>query len=98
MSDAGVEKVGARELRHDLRAILDRVWEGERFEVTDRGKPVARLVPIPGRETLLERLVADGKLRPPKRPLHPLPPLLPPGKYLMTGEEALELEREERLP
>ena len=98
MSDESVKKVGARELRHELRAILDRVWEGESFEVTDRGKPVARLVPVPGRETLLERLITDGRVRPPKRPLHPLPPLPPPGDYLMTSEEALRLEREERLP
>ena len=99
MSDESVKKVGARELRHELRAILDRVWEGESFEVTDRGKPVARLVPVPGRETLLERLIADGKVRPPTRPLHPLPEPLPPaGEYLMTSEEALRLEREERLP
>ena len=73
------------------------MWQGESFEVTDRGKPVARLVPIEGRETLLERLIADGKVRPPTRPLHPLPPLPPPGDYLMTSEEALEAQREERL-
>jgi hypothetical protein len=39
-----------------------------------------------GRETLLERLIADGKVRPPRRPLHPLPPPPPPGDYLMTGD------------
>jgi prevent-host-death family protein len=97
VADESVRKVGARELRHGLTGILERVWSGERFEVTDRGKPVARLVPIEGRETLLERLIADGKVRPPTRPLHPLPPLPPPGDYLMTSEEALELQREERL-
>ena len=98
MSDEPVKKVGARELRHDLRAILDRVWGGESFEVTDRGRPVARLVPISGRETLLERLIADGKVRPPKRPLHPLPKPLVIENPLMTSEEALALERAERLP
>lgn len=98
MSDGSVTRVGARELRHDLRGILDRVWEGESFEVTDRGKPVARLVPIAGRETLLERLIADGRVRPPKRPLHPLPEPLRIEQPLMTSEEALALERAERLP
>jgi prevent-host-death family protein len=98
MADESVKRVGARELRHDLSSILGRVWDGESFEVTDRGRAVARLVPITGRETLLERLIADGKVRPPARPLHPLPPLPPPGRYLMTSEEALRLEREERLP
>jgi prevent-host-death family protein len=98
VTDEPVKRVGARELRHDLRAILDRVWEGERFEVTDRGKPVARLIPVRGRETPLERLIADGKLRPAKRPLHPLPQPLGLENPLMTSEEALALERAERLP
>ena len=68
-----------------LRAILDRVWDGESLEVTDRGKPVARLVPIPGRETLLDRLDRGRRVRPPTRPLHPLPEPVPPvERYLMT--------------
>jgi prevent-host-death family protein len=98
MRDEAVEKVGTRQLRHELRAILDRVWQGESFEVTDRGRPVARLVPIEGRETLLERLIADGKVRPPTRPLHPLPAPITIAHPLMTSEEALALERAERLP
>jgi prevent-host-death family protein len=98
MSDESVKRVGARELRHDLSSILGRVWNGESFEVTDRGKPVARLVPVAGRETLLERLIADGRVRPPTRPLHPLPEPLVIENPLMTSEEALALERAERIP
>jgi prevent-host-death family protein len=98
MGDESAKRVGARELRHDLSAILARVWEGESFEVTDRGKPMARLVPVSGRETWLERLIADGKVRPPTRPLHPLPEPLVIENPLMTSEEALALERAERLP
>jgi prevent-host-death family protein len=53
-----MDRVGVRELRHNLSAWLRRVREGEAFEVTDRGTPVALLAPLP-RETdavaLLER-------------------------------------------
>jgi prevent-host-death family protein len=34
-----------RELRNDISAILRAVEEGDRFTITVRGKPVARLVP-----------------------------------------------------
>jgi prevent-host-death family protein len=53
-----MDRVGVRELRHNLSAWLRRVRDGEAFEVTDRGTPVAVLAPLP-RETdavaLLER-------------------------------------------
>jgi prevent-host-death family protein len=53
-----MNQVGVRELRHNLSAWLRRVRDGETFEVTDRGTPVAVLAPLP-RETdavaLLER-------------------------------------------
>ncbi len=100
MSDEGVTKVGARQLRHGLSAILDRVWEGETFEITERGTPVARLVPLPEREELWDRLIADGKVVPARKPLHPLPRPLQLRKLETTISEALELQRDEspRLP
>jgi prevent-host-death family protein len=53
-----MERVGVHELRRNFRVWLRRVRDGETFEVTDRGKPVALLAPLP-RETdplaLLER-------------------------------------------
>lgn len=88
-------RVGARELRHGLRAILGRVWEGESFEVTDRGKPVARLVPLPERASLWERLVADGVLIPPRRLTYPLPRPLKVEKPVMTTDEAIAEQRDE---
>jgi prevent-host-death family protein len=99
MGDETVTRVGARELRHQLSGILKRVWEGESFEVTERGKPVARLVPLPERAELWDRLVADGVIIPAERPLHPLPKPLRL-RLLMTSKEALEIQRGEspRLP
>lgn len=55
-------QVGVRELRQQASRWLERVAAGESFEVTDRGRPVALLVPVPRREGL-ERLVAAGRAR-----------------------------------
>jgi prevent-host-death family protein len=41
--------VPARELRNDVSAVLRRVEAGERLRVTVSGRPVAELVPLPGR-------------------------------------------------
>jgi prevent-host-death family protein len=39
-------EIGADEAQTHLRALLERVARGERFTITMRGRPVARLVPI----------------------------------------------------
>ena len=41
-----MDRIGVRELRQHASRYLDRVAHGESLEVTDRGRPVARLVPI----------------------------------------------------
>jgi prevent-host-death family protein len=60
--------VGVRELKNSLTACLARVKEGEEIVVTNRGKPVARLVPIDRSTDRLAELVAQGLVRPPIRP------------------------------
>ncbi|MBA3300266.1 MAG: type II toxin-antitoxin system Phd/YefM family antitoxin [Thermoleophilaceae bacterium] len=40
-----MESVGIRDMRQNLSRYLARARRGESFEVTDRGTPVARLVP-----------------------------------------------------
>ena len=55
-------QVGVRELRQQASRWLERVAAGESFEVTDRGRPVALLVPVPNKEGL-EGLVAAGRVR-----------------------------------
>lgn len=42
--------VAARELRNDVSGVLRRVEAGERLRVTISGRPVAELVPLPGRD------------------------------------------------
>jgi prevent-host-death family protein len=51
-----------RELRQHASRYLERVVRGETLEVTDRGRPVARLVPI--RADAWEDMVASGRVTP----------------------------------
>ena len=53
--------VGIRELRQRASELLRRVQAGETIEVTDRGRPVAVLAPLPEAEPL-ERLRAAGEV------------------------------------
>jgi prevent-host-death family protein len=53
--------IGIRELRQHASRYLRAVEQGETIEVTDRGHPVARLVPIP-RDAGLEALAVSGRL------------------------------------
>ncbi|MEO8899032.1 MAG: type II toxin-antitoxin system prevent-host-death family antitoxin [Candidatus Dormibacter sp.] len=55
-----MERVGVRELRQNASAVLRRVAAGETVEVTDRGHPVARLVPLQ-RRSALDQMVAEGR-------------------------------------
>jgi prevent-host-death family protein len=53
--------VGIRELRQAASELLRRVEQGETIEITDRGRPVALLSPLPDSGGL-ERLRATGQL------------------------------------
>lgn len=88
-------RVGVRELRQNLSAYLRRVAVGESFEVTERGRRVAVLAPLPEESTPLGRLVASGRAEAPAGDVLDLgPPEGPPSRRLT---EALETEREERI-
>jgi len=55
------QQVGVREIRQNLSKYLKRVAEGETFEVTDHGRPVATLGPVRRTHSpTLERLAAQG--------------------------------------
>jgi prevent-host-death family protein len=55
--------IGVRELRRDASRWLARVRAGESFVVCDRGRPIARLVPL-GEPIGYEALLADGRIAP----------------------------------
>jgi prevent-host-death family protein len=42
-----MDRIGVRELRQHASRYLSRVAKGESLEVTDRGRPIALLVPVP---------------------------------------------------
>lgn len=55
--------VGIRELKKNLSLYVERASKGERVRVTLRGKPVAHLGPLPGRNRL-EEGIAEGWITP----------------------------------
>jgi prevent-host-death family protein len=55
-----MERIGVRELRQHASRYLARVVGGETIEVTDRGRPVARLVPV--RSEAWTDMVAAGRV------------------------------------
>ncbi len=63
--------VGVRELRQRASELLRRVEGGESIQITDRGRPVAVLGPLP--EDPVERLRASGDLHPAEGNLADLP-------------------------
>lgn len=70
------ESVGIRALQQNASAVVARAAEGVIIEVTDRGRPVAHLVPVPrGR---LAALVDAGLARRARRSVVDLDPPLPP--------------------
>lgn len=60
-------EVGVRELRNNLSRYLDRVLDGEELVVTDRGRAIARVLPV-GTERALDRLITEGVVTPARRP------------------------------
>jgi prevent-host-death family protein len=77
MSETGDRpaRVGVRELRQNLSVYLDRVKAGETLEVTEHGRPVARLTPNPAeRMSILDQMIADGRATPAKGDRRNLPP------------------------
>jgi prevent-host-death family protein len=91
------DRVGVRELRQNLSVYLRRVKAGEQLTVTEHGHPVAVLGPLPpANEDWYEREVREGRLVPASRPHFSGPP--PIGPVSTRGTEALQEQREERLP
>ena len=92
------ERVGVRELRQNLSRWLRRVENGESFEVTDRGRPVAQLNPLPSGDSVIARLVREGRIaRIGKGNLADLPPPLPAEPGARPLSEVLDELREDKI-
>ena len=88
--------VGIRELRQRASALLRLVEQGETVEITDRGRPVALLSPVP-EGSALERMRAAGEIDPARAEMGDLPDpvALAPGEELPSAALA-RLRRDER--
>jgi len=73
-----------------------RAAAGETLEVTDRGRPVARLAPIPPPERGLGVLVAEGRLRASQGRLGDVEPLPKPSAGPDLSAVLAQLRDEER--
>lgn len=87
--------VGVRELRQNLSVYLVRVQAGEALRVTDRGRVVALLSPLPANATPMDALVAGGRATAGTGNLTDLGP--PPGRPSKWATKTLlEMREEER--
>lgn len=100
MSGVPESQVGIRQLKEQASALIKRVAAGETIKVTDRGRPVARIVPLRDDESWWDRMVEEGRFIPAKRDLiqvleeHPPPPLMPGERS--PFEVLMELRADER--
>jgi prevent-host-death family protein len=88
-------QVGIRELRQRASELLRLVERGETVEITDRGRPVALLTPLPGGSPL-EQLRAAGDVEPARAALADLPPPLPAMADELPSQTLARLRRDER--
>jgi prevent-host-death family protein len=75
-TEQAVDKVGVRELRNQVAALLRRAAAGERIVITVDGEPTAQLGPLdppPGAFTV-DDLIAAGLAEAPARTDRPAPP------------------------
>ena len=91
--------IGIRELRQNASKYIAMVKNGECVEITDRGRPVAHLTPIPDvPEDMVDRLFARGVIGPPppgRGRFTPKPRPAEPGQPLLS-EILAEMRADER--
>lgn len=88
-------RVGVRELRQRASELLRLVEQGETIEVTDRGRPVALLTPIP-EASAYERMLAAGEIQPASGDINDLPPPLASRGKELPSQVLARLRRDER--
>jgi len=58
-------EVGVRALKQNASAVVAAAAAGDEVTITDRGRPVAQLIPLPA--SRLDLLITSGRARPAKR-------------------------------
>ncbi|HVA25724.1 MAG TPA: type II toxin-antitoxin system prevent-host-death family antitoxin [Chloroflexota bacterium] len=83
MASGDGRDVGIRELKERASAVVRRAAHGETVTITDRGRPVARIVPSLQDENWLDLMIQERRIVPATRDLmevlasNPPEPLLP---------------------
>jgi len=91
-----MKSVGVRELRQQASRYLRDVERGTAIEVTDRGRPVARIVPLQP-ATSVDALIAAGAITPSKGdPLDLGAPLEPAKGVPLPSVELAAMRKAER--
>jgi prevent-host-death family protein len=93
-----MQAVGLKTLKNKLSEYVRRAASGETVVITDRGRVVAEIVP-PRREpeSVIERGIREGWIRPAKRGANWPPPRKPiPGLTLEQLMEELDQDRADR--
>lgn len=87
--------VGIRELRQRASELLRQVERGESIEITDRGRPVALLSPLPDGSPL-ERMRLAGDIEAGAGSLDDLPAPLPSQALELPSRVLAHLREDER--
>lgn len=89
------ESVGIRALQQNASAVVARAAAGEVIEITDRGRPVAQLIPVS--QGRLAALVTAGLATPARCRPRDLPPPLPaPSGTPSLSDLLAEMREDER--
>lgn len=93
-----MKTVGSREFKNRMGRYMKAVRQGQSLLLTERGKPVAKIVPPdpepapePTLMDVLKRLESEGKIRLAKRPLGKFRPI--PSRGKSASEMILEDRR-----
>jgi prevent-host-death family protein len=89
-----VEQIAMRTLNQNTAEVLARVERGETVEITNRGRPIARIVPVV--EDELADLVASGTVVPPTITARLQVPAVPAEPGSEAGDLLSSLRDEER--
>jgi prevent-host-death family protein len=88
-----VKRLGLRQANQDFASLVRAVRAGEEVVLLDRGRPIARVVPVVEPASIIERLEVRGLLVPSRKPglLSPFRPLrIRPGLSRAVLEERQE--------
>lgn len=88
-------RAGIRELRQNASKLIRRVMRGETIEVTKRGRPVARIVPLHG-QSVLDQTVAEGRASAARGDLLEVKPFPPVSGKRPLSEALADLRADER--